>query len=321
MPIQIDPNIDWKAQGAYGGALAGLQSAQVQREQEQNLEQSRLANLYQGLQNDRYAQMTPSEVQRSQGLGMQEQAKGRVLDETAQAQIDEQLSKYAAGKSQGELQKDLIGIQSQLVQLQQAKNAYMNAHPGQKLQIAQQLATQAGIDPNSPQFQQIMQYGPDKFLDTTINTYETILARAPDVLGKLQTIDRSGEWDLKKAQIMADAAKYGADTRAQAANKPQKFNEAEYLAQLDQVIAGEGSYSDEGAVAEAKALRDAYIARKQAINPMMQKQGTDIGAVTGLPTTTAAEEYKKRQVQSTQPSGGLEAAIKAELERRAKQGK
>jgi hypothetical protein len=127
----------------------------------------------------------------------------------------------------------------------------------------------------------------------------------PEHMGKVNLEDVKGMWDLLKAQMTNDGLLER--TRISASSKPKKFNEAEYLAELEQ-RALEG---DE----VAAALHRSYIQRKQATNPTMNKPGVDVGKLTDgeVPTITPAE---RANGGVTSKGGGLEAAIMEELKRR-----
>lgn len=319
-PVQGLQNLD------FSGGLAGVFGAQQQSDAEAQraalLQNQGLQNTYQQLQNERYGQMTPPEVQRAQGLAQTAQAQGAMDQATMQSNIDAKISDNLSRMSKNDYEKYMTGLNKEYTQLKEYKTKYMNASPGEKLTVLKEAADNFGVDISDPRMVQAMQAagGPEKIFDSYINAFEMMLTRTPELAQKLQIEDRKGQWDVRRQEVANQghiaAARIGADARAAAPPKP--LNENQLLAQIEQVLADPSASPEEKQ--RATEIRASIIQRKQQTNPQMGRPGVNLQEM-GIPTTTPQQQLNQGMPGAAAPGGGLEAAIRAELERRARLNK
>jgi len=234
-------NVDFS--GGLGGVFASQQQMDSERERGLAMQGKDLANTYQGLQNDRYGQMTPFELQQKQGEAASAGAKGEIDQGIKQQVMAEKIAKAIQGKSEAELAQLLSESEKQVQKLTGAKARYLQAEKmGQGQQAALAMAQEFGFDMSNPQVQQ--QLGP--ILNDPKKVLEVLdgYIEASQMAGKATaahvaererqtSINTSHEKvatgnnkaSIDVANINAASHKYGADKQAEAKSSEQKLNE------------------------------------------------------------------------------------------------
>lgn len=215
-------NVDFS--GGLGGFFASQQQMDSERERGLAMQGKDLANTYQGLQNDRYGQMTPFELQQKQGEAATAAAKGEIDQGTKTQVMAQKIAEAVKGKSEAELAQLLSESEKQVQKLTGAKAKYLQAEKmGQGPQAALALAQEFGFDMSNPQVQK--QLGP--ILNDPKKVLEVIdgyiqasqmagQATAKHVAERTAAATKAAS-DEKTHKMSSDATRYAADRQLESA--------------------------------------------------------------------------------------------------------
>jgi len=310
--------------------------AQAAQSNEEEIRRQGLANIFQGMQNDRYGQMTPLEVmikekeaaqakavnnpasldlfrQGQEGQWKTQSAAGQFDEAVVRDKISAEVAKYKASVPEAQFKQETAEMENIYRALEIGLPQLEQIPPGMmRNQAAMKLAQQFGLDPKLIGSMAV---------NGGLNDLEALkklkaqlgytLSETTKHRQEMQKEELKSVTDLEKSRIAADASMANANLR-------KKDTEADALADLRKKAAAGNPEAflmladltdDPKEKARYTELAKQAALRREAERRALASGRPDVGAITGLPTQQTTNPYATEN--TPQDSNIKDSAIKA----------
>jgi len=307
--------------GGLGGVFAAQNQMDAQKMRQAEIEGKGLSNTFQGLQNERYGQATPLEMQKLGGEAESAEAKGTYDKKVLKTKIEASVAENAAKMSKADMEASLHQNDATLAKLQGARAKYLQAEKmGMGPQMAQQIATEFGYGKGDPKIQEklapILQ-DPEKFKQILDQFIEINKIASMSTSKHLQEMDKVGATNkshekiaagnnaatLGAAQIHADASKAMTEARLK---KPESVDQM--VADATRTLANPNATEQERATAQniIDTVRQTKLyGNPAAFNPTMDVEALTKGKVPMRPSPIEQAASPMAQKLGMVPEGTL----------------
>lgn len=303
--------------GGLGGVFAAQNQMDAQKMRQSEMEGKGLQNTFQGLQNERYGQATPLEMEKLGGEAKSADAKGTYDKTLLKSKVEASVAEQAATLSKAEMEQALNQNDTTLAKLQGARAKYLQAEKmGQGTQMAQQIANEFGYASGDPEMQAklapILQ-NPEKFKQVLDQFIEINKISSMSTAKHLQEMDKVGATNqshekiaagnnaatLEAANIHANATKDAASMRM---SKPESVDQM--VADATRTLADPNATPQQRATAQniIDTVRQTKLyGNPAAFNPTMDMGALGKGNIPMRPSPI--QQMQGTSAQTQLPSG------------------